>query len=256
MSSSLRKMFTEQYKSLHQTGHGIQPGDDAVNPQEKATTTCPWYDDLFPIWRSIPNFTPTLVNSKPGQNRDSQFVRGAVSADPSTTMPPPSGPAGHNSGPLLGPPPRAGVHSEAHSLGPLAGPHAPPRADVEAHHLDPRIDPRLQLDPRLGPGPPRAGDLDAHRLDPRLDPRLAPPRAGDVEAPDLRFGPPSGEMQLEDPLQPPPLLPPLLRLPNTLPVSLWPGPDDDFDMDDDEFDLDLSQSHGSRRAEKRKVSFI
>ncbi|KAI9458048.1 hypothetical protein HD554DRAFT_2331143 [Boletus coccyginus] len=73
--SYLRKTFVSHYRSLHQTGEGVQAGVDAANIHVAILKDFPWYDDLYAIWNGIPNFTAKLTNSQPGKSCSVDFLK-------------------------------------------------------------------------------------------------------------------------------------------------------------------------------------
>ncbi|KAI9570035.1 hypothetical protein HD554DRAFT_2246648 [Boletus coccyginus] len=73
--SYLHKTFIFHYRSLHQTGEGVQAGMDAANIHVTILKDFPWYDDLYAIWNGIPNFTAKLTNSQPGKSCSADFLK-------------------------------------------------------------------------------------------------------------------------------------------------------------------------------------
>ncbi|KAF9232468.1 hypothetical protein BU15DRAFT_67428 [Melanogaster broomeanus] len=93
--SYLRKAFIKHHGSLGQTGHGIQPGDGAVNPLAHVLKEFPWYNDLFGIWNGIPNFTAKITTSEPGKSRGANHLK-LVATRSKATPPPTEGDGSHD----------------------------------------------------------------------------------------------------------------------------------------------------------------
>ncbi|KIK90912.1 hypothetical protein PAXRUDRAFT_150860, partial [Paxillus rubicundulus Ve08.2h10] len=93
--SYLRKTFIKHHGSLGQTGHGIQPGDGAINPLTQVLKEFPWYNDLFGIWNGIPNFTAKITTSEPGKSRSANHLK-LVATHSKATPPPTEGNGSHD----------------------------------------------------------------------------------------------------------------------------------------------------------------